>query len=478
MAVLKLKNTNLISPDDLKFVIGYIYELAGISLELSQQVMIETRLMNRVRKLNLNSIHEYILFLKSKVNEREIQNFIDALTTNKTHFFREDLHFSYVKSKIIELIKSKKEILLWCAAGSRGHEAYTLAFICEELKKKYSFTYKILSTDVDNSVTKIAADGIYSEDEVLALQSRVDIKSFFEVGTGKNKSLYKIKDFIKENIKFRQFNLVTEHFNSKILFDFIFLRNVLIYFDEKTRSSVVKKLLKNLNMSASLIIGYTEHLPNDIKSLKYVGKSIYLKNSIIDKKSQDVKNNKLILIGSSTGGVVALRTIITTLPKNFPPIVIVQHIPENFSMSFSNSLNMESSLSVKQVVDGDKILPNNVYIAPGDYHVKLIEKNGDLFVKTTRDPKVNQHRPSVDYLFASAKKIKTKKIIAIMLTGMGKDGAKEMLELKKLGHATIGQDEASCVVYGMPKAALDMGALDKQLPLKSIFPYIQRKLFK
>jgi chemotaxis response regulator CheB len=177
----------------------------------------------------------------------------------------------------------------------------------------------------------------------------------------------------------------------------------------------------------------------------------------------------LIVIGASTGGVEALRYIFQKLPAQTPPIVIVQHIPATFSGPFSESLNRDSKVRVVEASDGDILRSNTAYIAPGDRQMKLHERNGKLLIQITDDPPVNRFKPSVDYLFHSIAPLAVaKKTKAALLTGMGEDGARGLLALRKAGALTVAQDEKSSVVYGMPKAALELHAAQEVLSLSEI----------
>ena len=174
----------------------------------------------------------------------------------------------------------------------------------------------------------------------------------------------------------------------------------------------------------------------------------------------------LILIGSSTGGTQALQEILTRLPPNIPPILITQHIPAGFSRALAERLNNLCPFEVKEAQEGDEIKAGRVLVAPGDHHLK-ISRNGKKVEIVDSDP-VNRFRPSVDFMFKSVPEGFKRKVIATILTGMGKDGALGMLELKQKGALTIAQDEASSVVYGMPKEAARIGAADSIKPLLDI----------
>jgi two-component system chemotaxis response regulator CheB len=172
-----------------------------------------------------------------------------------------------------------------------------------------------------------------------------------------------------------------------------------------------------------------------------------------------------ILIGSSTGGTVALTELLTAMPANIPPIAIVQHIPPHFSMLFARRLNQLCSFEVREAQDGDQLQKGLCLIAPGDTQMRF---DGKGLIRIVDEPPVNRHKPSVDVLFHSGAKFLGKQAIGVILTGMGKDGAKGLLAMREAGCHTIGQDEASCVVYGMPKEAFEIGAVAEVLPLQDI----------
>lgn len=175
----------------------------------------------------------------------------------------------------------------------------------------------------------------------------------------------------------------------------------------------------------------------------------------------------MVVIGSSTGGTQALQEILTRLPENIPPIMIAQHIPAGFSKALAERLDKLCPFSVKEAEDGDEIIPNRVLIAPGSNHMK-IARSGKKVEVFPGEP-VNRFRPSVEVLFDSALDQKSgQKIISVMLTGMGKDGAEAMLRLHQKGAFCVAQDEESCVVFGMPKEAIRLGAVDKIVKLENI----------
>lgn len=188
--------------------------------------------------------------------------------------------------------------------------------------------------------------------------------------------------------------------------------------------------------------------------------------------------SKIIAIGASTGGTDAIHTVISGLPRDMPPIVIVQHMPPVFTKLYAERLNNTCELEVKEAEDGDALRPGRVLIAPGNYQMRLAKRGTGYIVKCTQEEKVSGHCPSVDVLFDSVADVAGKQSVGVILTGMGRDGANGLLKMKKTGAYTIGQDEKSCVVYGMPMVAFNIGAVDKQLALDRIADEIIRFLSK
>lgn len=178
---------------------------------------------------------------------------------------------------------------------------------------------------------------------------------------------------------------------------------------------------------------------------------------------------KLIMIGASTGGTEAIRQVLEPLPSNSPAIMITQHMPAGFTRSFVQRLDSLCQVQVHEAEHGQRVLPGHVYLAPGGIaHMKLARSGANYVVELVDSEPVNRHRPSVDVLFNSAAEMAGKNAVGVLLTGMGKDGAQGMLAMKKAGAVTFAQDEASCVVFGMPREALMIGAADEAVPLSEI----------
>jgi two-component system chemotaxis response regulator CheB len=177
---------------------------------------------------------------------------------------------------------------------------------------------------------------------------------------------------------------------------------------------------------------------------------------------------KVVVIGASTGGTEALKTLLEALPADSPGIVIVQHMPELFTRAFANRLDGLCSITVKEAETNDTVIRGRALIAPGNHHLLLKRSGARYYVEIKDGPLVCRHRPSVDVLFRSAARYAGQNAVGVILTGMGDDGARGMLELKQAGAVTIAQDEATCVVFGMPKEAIKLGAVDKILPLHTV----------
>jgi two-component system chemotaxis response regulator CheB len=183
---------------------------------------------------------------------------------------------------------------------------------------------------------------------------------------------------------------------------------------------------------------------------------------------------RVIAIGSSTGGVMAIEAILRTLPATMPGIVIVQHMPEAFTAALATRLNGLCAMEVREARDGERVMPGRVLIAPGGKHMQLRRSGAQYQVSVKDGPLVNRHKPSVDVLFKSVAQQAGRNALGLILTGMGDDGARGLLEMREAGAPTVAQDEASCVVFGMPREAIRLGAAAHVLPLNGLADWLQR----
>lgn len=184
--------------------------------------------------------------------------------------------------------------------------------------------------------------------------------------------------------------------------------------------------------------------------------------------SVEVTSKRLIIVGASTGGTVAIKSFLQDMPLNCPGILITQHMPASFTLSFANRMNAICDITVVEAKGGEKVLDGHAYISPGDQHLTVIKKGDGYYTQLVDTPPVNRHKPSVDVLFHSAAEAVGRDAIGVILTGMGKDGAQGMLHMKNTGAYNFAQDEISCVVYGMPKEAVTAGGVDSVASLTDL----------
>ena len=199
-----------------------------------------------------------------------------------------------------------------------------------------------------------------------------------------------------------------------------------------------------------------------------IGAATQAVHAPLKSRSPFATSEKIICIGASTGGTEAIKEVLMRLPPDSPGIVIAQHMPPGFTRSFAERLNKLCALRVTEAKGGERILPGHVFIAPGDDHL-LVKRSGANYVtELSKSPPVNRHRPSVDVLFKSAAESAGQNAIGVILTGMGRDGAQGLLDMRNAGSFTLAQDENTCVVYGMPKEAVNVGAVERTVALDKI----------
>lgn len=227
----------------------------------------------------------------------------------------------------------------------------------------------------------------------------------------------------------------------------------------------------NLEAHANLLLELQEELIEKVRAAAMAKIGIHHSNSEARKTTASAihftgnPRKSLIAIGASTGGVEAIRDVLTLLPADSPPIVITQHMPPVFTKSFATRLSTMCKVEVHEAEDGMLIEQGHAYIAPGSHHMILVRKAGHFYCKLDDGPPVSSHRPSVDVMMSSVAEQAKEMTVACILTGMGKDGAAGLLRIRQAGGATFGEDERTCIVYGMPKVAAQIGAVEKVVPL-------------
>jgi len=221
---------------------------------------------------------------------------------------------------------------------------------------------------------------------------------------------------------------------------------------------------------------YTEEITDKIRAASQAKVSSPSRHAVtgnVENKPSQLRNplissEKLLIIGASTGGTEAIKSFLLQMPSDCPGILITQHMPAGFTKSFANRLNSLCQISVKEAEGGERVLPGHAYIAPGDKHLLLARSGANYVTELSDAPPVNRHKPSVDVLFESAALNAGKNAIGVILTGMGKDGAVGMAQMKNAGSYNFAQNEESCVVYGMPKEAVAHGGVDEVAHLNEL----------
>lgn len=257
-----------------------IYSESGIKLSDMKKALVRARLTKRLRILKLDSFTDYYNYLVKNFNEEKF-DFVNAITTNKTDFFRESKHFEFMKEVFLpEFIESgKDELRLWSAGCSTGEEPYTIAITLLEFFENYKIKpeIKILATDIDTSVIEKARSGIYTGEQVKGIDTKI-LKKYFLKGKDENEGLFRAKDYLKKMISFRRLNLHDEVYPMKKRFDLIFCRNVIIYFDKEYQQRLFDRIFNYMNDTGYLFIGHSENLSSVTRKFKLVGNTIYKKN--------------------------------------------------------------------------------------------------------------------------------------------------------------------------------------------------------
>lgn len=263
---------------------GLIYNTCGINLTLSKKELVKARLTKRLTKTGTSSFNEYYNYVtKTDKSGKELIHLIDNISTNKTDFFREKKHFDFLNTTLLPaLILSKEQnrnrkLRIWCAASSSGEEPYTLAItVFNHIGPDSGWDVKILATDISTRILQKAIDGIYKAELLNDVPPGITSAHFSKVVVD-NTNCYKAKDHLKEIITFRRFNLMTETFPFKYPFDFIFCRNVMIYFDPETQHRLVAKFYNCLSKEGYLFIGHSETLSKNDNKFKYIQPAVYQK---------------------------------------------------------------------------------------------------------------------------------------------------------------------------------------------------------
>jgi chemotaxis protein methyltransferase CheR len=261
-----------------------IYNESGINLTPSKKELLKSRLMKRLREKSLVSFKEYYHYVtKGDITGEELVSMLDCVSTNLTEFFRESAHFDFLSEKVLPfLYETKKKtrnnkIRIWCAGCSTGEEPYSISMVlAKHIERLAEWDIKILATDLSTRVLKKAMLGVYTKDQLRGLPIHMQ-NAYFKNGEDNLKNQCQVKDYLKELIAFRRLNLTDETFPFKGQFDFIFCRNVMIYFDKQTQAGLVAKFYKHLAHDGYLFIGHSESLAGTDTKFRYIRPTIYQK---------------------------------------------------------------------------------------------------------------------------------------------------------------------------------------------------------
>lgn len=261
-----------------------IYDESGINLTPAKRELVKSRLMKRLREMSLPSFNEYYRYVTEEDNTgEEMVMMLDCISTNLTEFFRESAHFEFLQKKVLPALlenkkkKKDKKIRVWSAGCSTGEEPYTLSMVLSEhIRTPEDMDIKILATDLSTRVLKKAMQGLYLKDRIKGISPQM-LSTYFKKGEGGLKDYYQVQDHLRKMIVFRRLNLTDEIFPFKGQFDFIFCRNVMIYFDKQTQSKLVSKFHKHLSPDGHLFIGHSESLTGTNNKFRYVQPTVYQK---------------------------------------------------------------------------------------------------------------------------------------------------------------------------------------------------------
>jgi len=456
------------------FVFSLIQRFTGTCQEGSyRREVLATNVERRIRYVGAPSLRAYLSFALQDETEEEL--LISALTIHTTSWFREFPHFQKLEETVRQRIADHKlrSIRVLCAGCSTGEEAYSIALTLEKIRGDVpGFEYRVEGIDIDPLSIATASRGLYGEIAFSLIPE--EYRTYCVVGTGSRQGLFAPNKEVRSRCSFSVRDLRTLSTGEGYSFDCIFCRNVLIYFKLEDVTSLVKKLLGALHVDGALFLGHSEAIDAQAYGLRFLGESTYIKrDSFQPPRCADIPGRALvartpgpqerpdvIVVGASTGGTEAVMRLLEAMPAHSPPIVVVQHIAPYFARAFAQRIAQNASLRLGVCAEATLLAPGHVYFADDDRHIGIGGRSGGLAIIRSDGAPINRHRPSVDFLFKSAALLSNVKVAAVLLTGMGSDGAVGMKELHDRGAMTFCQDERSCVVFGMPREAIALGAAD------------------
>lgn len=596
-----------LTDEERDFVFSLVERVTGTCQQGAfRREVLASNVERRVRCVGSPSLKAYLDFALYDPVESDL--LMSALTIHTTSWFREAPHFKKFEDDIRERLAANPgvSISVLCGGCSTGEEVYSLAFILERIRQDFpGFEYRVHGVDIDPISVDHATRGVYGAVAFSLIPEA--FRRFCLVGHDSMAGFFAPNADVRRRCSFKVTDVRAIEAVEKVAYDYIFCRNVLIYFSPSDTKKVVRGLLAVLKNYGLLFLGHSESFESSSFGVRFLGESTYVKtrgrtegtagagpacrvlvvddsavarkaiekslakwglvshavasaqeaSEFLEKQSVDIitldvtmpgldgptwlnsrrlaglgvpvvivsesgpsralsilgalengaqdyiekssissdefpskllaihksyrprasalpvvrrggvsrkgvrrERPDLIVVGASTGGTEAVMRLLHSMPPGCPPIMVVQHISAYFARPFAARVAQNAGLKLGVCSDGTPLEPGHVYVADDDRHLGVCSKRGRMSIVRSDGPPVNRHRPSVDFLFQSAAALSNVKVSAVLLTGMGADGALGMKELHDKGHVTFAQDEQSCVVFGMPREAVGLGAVD------------------
>ncbi|MBF0195301.1 MAG: hypothetical protein HQL71_12135 [Magnetococcales bacterium] len=481
---------------EIRLLLEALRHRCGFDIHHYAQASLRRRLLYCLQSCGINNISEAIPRIIH--DEKFFNEILYSLSVTFTEFFRDPLFFRVIRERIITILKTYPFVNVWHAGCATGEEVYSMAIMLEE--EGLMGKVRIYATDFNHNSLQKAAQALYRTEDLVASEENYkkaggkgSFSDYYIVENG----LARIDPYLLKNMTFSSLNLATDSVFTEV--HLLLCRNVLIYFDNFLQNRVLKLLHDSLVHGGVLCLGSRESLQfSDVENhfipisekwrvfQKSVTSTSMLSNSDrrdrverrerterrsalrdLVPKPQRKRSFKVVVVGCSSGGMTALRMILSTLPKNLPvPLVVVQHLAIDADAEyFASSLDFNSHLNVMVATDKEKMQSGSVYIAPPGFHL-LVEATGSLSLNN--DPKLNYSRPAIDILFESASMSFRNEVVGVLLTGANSDGTKGLKNILDRGGVTIVQDPNSAESNYMPKSAVKAGVAENILPLSKI----------
>lgn len=458
------------SDGEFRSVRDLINRFCGLAFDDGVRFVVERRLRERLKALGCSDFSEYEQHLRGHREGRaELGRAVDLLTTNETYFFRErqQLHVfeRVVLPALAEANATRRRLTLWSAGCSTGEEVYTLAMIVASMPRLVGWDVRIFGSDINRGVLERARRGVYREASFRAMPGEY-LRFFEEHPDGRA-----VRPEIRASCHFGHLNLLER---AKVIavgaVDAIFCRNVLIYFDTKSRARVVTDLGARLVPGGYLLLGHSESLPSGVHELEVVlpRRDMVYRRPVTSARVAPAEARHrgraprhVVVVGASTGGPSALVELFRRLPSDLDATVLAaQHMPPRFTQTFAERLDRLGGLRVRQATDHHPLVAGEAWVCPGGH---CLEVSADGMVRVVASGPDDRHAPSVDRLFETAARRLRERVVGVVLTGMGDDGAKGTETIARLGGRVVAQSPQSAMIAGIPRAAIATGGVERAL---------------